>query len=273
MGYYVKVEPDVSIYVEDINPGGSRTILFVHGWPLNHKMFEYQYNVLSGRGYRCIGIDTRGFGKSDKPWSGYTMDRIADDIRGIVEALRLHHFVLAGHSYGGAVSIRYMARHQGYGVCKLALFGAAAPSVTQRPGFPYGHPPEVVTGLIEQTYRNRPEMLRGIQELFLYRHAYEPFVEWFFHLGLEASGHATAKVAQSFRDETTFADLGQIRVPTLILHGKEDKVCLPPLALAQKAGIPHAKLVWLDATGHSLNIEQKDAFNAELIRFVEEDAD
>jgi len=46
MGFYVNVEPDVYIFVEDINPTGSKTILFLHGWPGSHKLFEYQYNQL-----------------------------------------------------------------------------------------------------------------------------------------------------------------------------------------------------------------------------------
>ena len=73
MGYFVTVEPGVKLYVEDINPGGSKTIVFIHGWPLSHKQFEYQFDVLPAMGYRCIGIDWRGFGNSDKPMSGYTL--------------------------------------------------------------------------------------------------------------------------------------------------------------------------------------------------------
>ena len=130
MGYYVRVEPDVNIYVEDVNPGGGKTILFIHGWPLNHKAYEYQFDQLPNMGFRCIGIDTRGFGNSDKPWRGYDYDRLADDVRGVVETLKLRDFTLGGHSMGGAIAIRYMARHNGYGVSKLALFAAAAPSVT-----------------------------------------------------------------------------------------------------------------------------------------------
>lgn len=42
MGYYVKVEPDVKIYVEDLNEGADKTILFIHGWPGSNKLFEYQ---------------------------------------------------------------------------------------------------------------------------------------------------------------------------------------------------------------------------------------
>ena len=92
MGYYVRVEPDVKIYVEDLNPEGKKTILFIHGWPGSHKLFEYQFDQLPKMGYRCIGIDQRGFGNSDKPWRGYDYDRLSDDVRGVVEALKLQEF-------------------------------------------------------------------------------------------------------------------------------------------------------------------------------------
>ena len=81
MGYYVKVEPNVELYVEDLNPEGKNTIVFLHGWPGSHRLFEYQFNQLSKLGYRCIGIDQRGFGKSDKPYGGYDYNRLSDDIR------------------------------------------------------------------------------------------------------------------------------------------------------------------------------------------------
>ena len=75
---------------------------------------------------------------SDKPWGGYDYNRLSDDVRCVVDALKLQDFTLAGHSTGGAIAIRYMARHNGYGVSKLALFAAAAPSLIKRPNFPYG---------------------------------------------------------------------------------------------------------------------------------------
>ncbi|EPZ8711115.1 TPA: alpha/beta fold hydrolase, partial [Clostridium botulinum] len=81
MGYYIRVEPNVKIYVEDLNPEGNKTIVFLHGWPGSHNLFEYQFNQLPKMGYRCVGIDTRGFGNSDKPWSGYGYDRLSDDVR------------------------------------------------------------------------------------------------------------------------------------------------------------------------------------------------
>lgn len=59
MGYYISVEPAVNLYVEDLNPEGKRTIVFLHGWPGSHELFEYQFDVMPGKGYRCIGIDQR----------------------------------------------------------------------------------------------------------------------------------------------------------------------------------------------------------------------
>ncbi|MDF2942851.1 MAG: alpha/beta hydrolase [Herbinix sp.] len=270
MEYYINVEPEVNIFVEDINPGGKRTILFIHGWPLSHKAYEYQFNVLPKMGYRCIGMDTRGFGASDKPWSGYSYDRLADDVRAVVDALRLQDFTLGGHSMGGATAIRYMARHRGCGVSKLALFGAAAPSLTMRPDFPYGLPKEAVTTLIQGAYNDRPKMLRDFGDMFLFQYATQPLSDWFFQLGLVAAGWATADCATTFRDETLFSDLGKIHVPTLILHGIHDKVCLFPLAEAMRQGIKNSKLVPFEYSGHGLFYEERDKFNCELMKFIED---
>ncbi len=169
MGCYVKVEPNVKLYVEDLNPEGKKTILFLHGWPGSHKLFEYQFDQLPKMGYRCIGIDQRGFGESDKPFRGYSYDRLSDDVRCVVEALKLKNVTLLGHSTGGAIAIRYMARHNGYGVSKLVLCAAAAPSLIKRPYFPYGLEREAVDKIIEGTYNDRPKMLQDFGDIFFFQ--------------------------------------------------------------------------------------------------------
>ncbi len=270
MEYYVKTEPDVKIFVHDINPNGKITLLFIHGWPLSHRAYEYQYNRLPAMGFRCIGMDTRGFGNSSKPYSGYTYNNIADDIRAVVNALNLKNFVLCGHSMGGAAAIRYMARYNGYGVAKLALFGAAAPSLTQRPGFPYGQPRETITQIIESSLRDRPQMLRDTAPLFFYKPITQPQSDWFFQLGFEASGAATAACAITFRDEALFKDMGRIKVPTLIMHGIHDEVCLYPLAEVMHQSISNSRLVPFENSGHALFYEEQDKFNNELVNFIKE---
>lgn len=271
MGYFINVEPGVHIFVEDINPAGNKTILFIHGWPGNHNLFEYQFNQLPKRGYRCIGIDCRGFGQSSRPWNGYDYNRLSDDVRAVIDALQLNNIILGGHSTGGGIAVRYMARHHGHGVGKLALFAAAAPSLIQRPYFPYGLPRQAVLDIIQGTYTDRPKMLRDFGNMIFHNYVTSSLSDWIFQLGLEASSWATAAIANTWLDEEElFNDMGKINVPTLILHGLNDKVCLYPLAIAQKNGIRNAKLVPFEACGHFLFYDQLEKFNEELIKFVEE---
>lgn len=270
VGYFVMVEPNVKIYVEDLNPEGKKTILFIHGWPGSHKLFEYQFDQLPRMGYRCIGIDTRGFGNSDKPWRGYDFNRLSDDVRCVVNALKLHDFTLAGHSTGGAIAIRYMSRHKGYGVSKLALFAAAAPSLIKRSNFPYGLDKETVVQLIQGTYTDRPKMLQDFGNIFFYKYITQAFSDWFFQLGLQAAGWATAAIANTWINEVLFSDLEKINIPTLIIHGIHDKVVPFQLGEIQKRSIKNSKLIPFEYSGHAVFYDQKDKFNEELMKFVDE---
>ena len=270
MGYYVRVEENVKIFVEDLNPDGQETILFLHGWPGSHNLFEYQFDQLPKIGYRCIGIDMRGFGESDKPFTGYDYDRLSDDVRMVVAALKLKNFTLAGHSTGGAIAIRYMARHNEYGVSKLVLIDAAAPYLIQTPTNPYGVPIEVIDNIIQGTYNDRPKMLQEFGDIFFFQHITGAFSDWFFQLGLRAAGWATASIAKTWIKEELSSDLEKINVPTLIIHGIHDKVVPFQLGELQNQGIKNSKLIPFKVSGHATFYDQKDKFNEELTRFIEE---
>jgi non-heme chloroperoxidase len=259
VGYFVNVESGVNLYVEDINPGSSKTILFLHGWPLNHNQFEYQFDVLPSMGYRCIGIDWRGFGKSDKPMNGYNYNRLADDIRAVVGALQLNNFTLAGHSTGGAIAIRYMARYNGYGVSKLILIDAAAPT---------GFTAETASTFLAEALNDRPKMIRRVTETFFFQYISDPFSNWFFQMGLQAAGWSTAAIIVTLRDEKLDADLPKISVPTLIIHGIHDKVI--PFAQAQVLNqqIKNSKLVPFQYSGHGPFWEERDKFNQLMAQFI-----
>jgi len=97
----------------------------------------------------------------------------------------------------------------------------------------------------------------------------EPLSDWFFQMGLAAAGWSTAAVANSWLDEKElFSDLGKIQVPTLILHGIHDRICLFPLAEAQNQGIKNSRLVPFIYSGHGLFYDERDRFNKELIQFI-----
>lgn len=266
--YRIEVERGVRVFVEDVNPGGGRPVLFIHGWPVNHQMFEYQFNQLPQYGFRCIGMDLRGFGKSDRPWGGYSYDRLADDVRVVVEALRLTSLSLVGFSIGGAIGIRYMARHAGFGVSRLALVSAAAPVFTKRVDYPYGLTKEEVNFLIMKTYKDRPKMLAEFGETFFASRVSPEFRDWFQDLGLEASGHGTAMAAVSLRDEDLRNDLQKVQVPTGIFHGALDKIVPFQSATVLHQGIRGSELYRFERGGHGVFYDELETFNATLIRFL-----
>lgn len=260
VGYYVSVEEEVKLYVEDLNPEGKIPIVFLHGWPLSHEQFEYQFNVLSSLGYRCIGIDWRGFGRSDKPLHGYNFNRLADDIRQVVEVLQLYNFTLIGHSTGGAIALRYMSRHNGHGVSKLLLVDSAAPT---------GFTADTAEHFLNLALNDRPKMMREVTESFFFQSITNPFSEWFFQLGLQAAGWSTAAVIRMLRDEELNEDLPKIHVPTLIIHGVHDKVI--PFAQAEelKQKIRNSKLVPFYYSGHGAFWEEREKFNQMVNLFIE----
>ena len=266
---YIAVEPNVYVNVTDLNPTAAKTIFWIHGWPGDHNLFEYQLSRFPGMGYRCVAMDCRGFGLSDKPWSGYDYNRLADDVRAVIDAMQLKNITLAGHSTGGAIALRYMARHSGYGVSKLALFAAAAPSLIQRPDFPYGLKKQAVLDIIQGTYTDRPQMLRNFGSTVFFHKVSAPLSDWIFQMGLEAANWSTAAVAQTWINEVLFDDMAKVDVPTLILHGLNDRVCPFPLATALNKGIRGSKLVPFNQCGHFLFYDQMDRFNKELAEFLQ----
>ncbi|WP_051237112.1 alpha/beta fold hydrolase [Paenibacillus pinihumi] len=273
MGHYIKMEDNAKLYVEDI--GSGTPLIFMHGWPLNHKMFEYQFTMLSRRGYRCIGIDQRGFGRSDAPASGYSYDRMADDLRTVIDHLDLQDAVLIGFSVGGAISIRYMARHHAHRISKLALIGAAAPVFTQRLDYPYGMTNKEMNDQIQAVITDRPKMLRDFGKQFLAHKANlfnavsNDFTDWLHQLGLEASAWGTVRVAESLRDEDLRTDLEHIRCSVTIFQGLQDKICPPDFGQLLVKAIPKSTLVQFEDSGHGIMFDEPQKFNDELISFLE----
>jgi non-heme chloroperoxidase len=266
MGHYIEVEKNVKLYVEDIGEG--TPIVFIHGWPINHRMFEYQLTQLPKEGYRFIGIDLRGFGKSDCSLAGYSYNRMADDIRTVIDELKLDNITLIGFSVGGAIAVRYMAKHSGYKVTKLVLIGAAAPIFTQKNDYPYGKSLEEINELMIAIQTDRPKMVADFGKNFLAKDVSIPFSNWLNSLGFEATALGTIKLLESLRDEDLRDDLGKIQVPTAIFHGILDKICPFTFAEMMNKQIEFSKLIPFEESGHGLIYDEKDKFNDELRAFL-----
>lgn len=266
---YIKVETNVRLHLTDAGEG--QPIVLIHGWPLSDEMYEYQYNDLVNKNFRVIGITLRGFGKSDKPFGDYHYDIHALDIKRVLDKLDIKDAVLVGFSMGGAIAVRFVSAYNEDQVTKLVLAGAAVPSWTQREDFPYNLPPKAVDDLIKLNYTDRPKLLSDFAKIFSSTETSlnEGIGSWLNGIGLSASSHATAECLVALRDTDLRPDLEKINIPTLILHGKNDKICSFDLAEQMKAGIKGARLVAFEKSGHSLFLEETKKFNTELIKFAE----
>lgn len=90
--------------------GGGPPMVFVHGWTCDRSHFAPQAAHFSKR-FRCVSVDLRGHGESDKPEQSYTIEGFADDVAWMCGELGVSHAVLAGHSMGGAVALALAAAH------------------------------------------------------------------------------------------------------------------------------------------------------------------
>ena len=267
---YIEVEPNVRLHLTDAGEG--RVIVLIHGWPLSDEMFEYQYINLINHNFRVIGITLRGFGKSDKPYGDYHYEVHVLDIKKVLNFLDIKDAVLGGFSMGGAIAIKFAAADNGTHVSKLALFGAAAPVWTQRDDFPYNLPVSAVNDLIKLNYLDRPKLLSDFAKIFS---ATESALNagigsWLNSICLSASSYATAECLIALRDTDLRGDLGKISIPTVIMHGKKDKICSFDLAEQMKAGISNSHIIAFENSGHSMFLEETKKFNEELIRFAEQ---
>ena len=266
---YIEVETNVRLHVTDAGEG--RPVVLIPGWPLSDEMYEYQYNELIKNNFRAIGISLRGFGKSDKPYNEYNYDKHAIDIKKILSKLDIKDAVLCGFSMGGAIAIRFMSIYNGAHISKLVLAGAAAPIWTQRKDFPYNLPQSAVDDLIKLNYKDRPKLLSDFAKIFSATETSlsEGIGSWLNNICLSASSFATAQCLIALRDTDLRSDLGEIKVPTLIMHGKKDKICSFDLAGQMKAGIAGSHIIAFEQSGHSLFLEETKKFNKELINFAE----
>lgn len=266
---YVEVEKNVNLHVTDLGEG--RTVVLIHGWPLSDAMYEYQYHDLVGDGFRVVGITLRGFGKSDKPFGKYDYDVYADDIKAVLDTLNIKDATLGGFSMGGAIAIHYVAKYNAAHVSKLALFGAAAPIWTKRADYPYGFSNDDVNGLIQLSTTNRPQLLENFGKIFGATETAIPIGlgNWLGGINFEASPYATTQSLIALRDTDLRSSLPQIKIPTAIFHGVQDKICEFALAEQMQKGIKNSYIVRFEKSGHGLFLEELEKFNTELVNFIQ----
>lgn len=224
-------------------------------------MWDPQMPALTQR-YRVLRYDSRGHGESDAPEGPYSMDMLADDALGLLDALGIERAHFCGLSKGGMVGQVLGARH-GDRLISLTLCSTAC----------YMPPPE----LWEERIRTVTEHgMRALADAVVERWFTEDFrseptiaVDSVRHMLLTTPPQGYAGCCAAIRDMDLRDVITDIRVPTLIVVGADDPATPPEKAEEIREHIPGARLEVIPEAAHLLNIEQDVAFTATLIAFLD----
>src|SRR5690349_13385697 len=181
--------------------GTGRPVLLLAGWTLAADMWEYQVPFLVEAGHRCVLLDRRGHGRSDRPSGGYDMDTLADDVAALIEHLDLRGVTLVGHSAGAAEAARYLARHGEDRVAAVAFVAGVLPCLQRSADNPDGAPDEVSEASVAQFRRDRPKWFADRAQGYFATHLFNDVSPALVELGvrqcLQASPHATVELRRA----------------------------------------------------------------------------
>jgi non-heme chloroperoxidase len=273
---YIKKDPSnsssVNIFFEDL--GSGKPVVLIHGWPVSHEMWEYQVTALVNAGYRCIAYDRRGFGQSDKPWTGYDYDTLTSDLHQVIKTLELNDVTLVGFSMGGGEVIRYLGKYGSSRVSKAVLISSVVPLLLKTEDHEEGVPPEIFDGIIANIHKDRPAFLTEFGKEFfsegvLNKPVSMEIQNWMHQLAMVASPKATADCVRSFSETDFRTDLSTVTIPVMIIHGDDDKT-VPIKATSEITSslLPNAAYYRFEGAPHGLFITHKNELNQLLLNFI-----
>ena len=263
---------NIDIYYED--HGSGKPIILIHGYPLSGASWEKQMPVLLNAGYRVITYDRRGFGKSSQPTAGYNYDTFAADLREVITQLKLQDVTLVGFSMGGGEIARYFGKYGSKDMSKAVFIGAVPPFLLKTADNPEGVDGSVFEGIKNAVAADRyaffTEFFKNFYntDQYLGKRVSDDVVRASWNIAAGAS--ATASLAcvptwlEDFRE-----NLKRVDVPTLVIHGDDDRI-VPLAAAGERTAklVKGAKLVVIKGGPHCITWTHADEVNAALLPFL-----
>jgi non-heme chloroperoxidase len=253
--------------------GSGTPIVFAASWALASDMWEYQVPFFVEHGFRCVLLDRRGHGRSDRPPAGYDVDTSADDLAALVEHLDLRDATLVGHSMGGAEVARYLARHGEDRVASVAFLSAVTPFLQQTEDNPGGVPEAVAELAVTQFRTDRPRWFADRAQGFFATHLGNVVSPALIDLGvrrcLATSPMATIGFWRSMFRVDHRDSLRRITVPALVVHGAADQSAPVELTGRRTAElIPGCVYREYPTAGHGLFVTHAEQLNADILELV-----
>jgi pimeloyl-ACP methyl ester carboxylesterase len=279
--HFVPVSDGGSIFVVEHGPRRpTPAVLLLHGITLSSSVWAYQLRDLAEAGYRAAAVDFRGHGRSLSGTDDLTIDRLAADVVEVMAALELEEVVLAGHSMGGMVALRLLARDPasaaGAGRIKALMLAATSACPVRRRGVP------LARGLVAAA---APLLIRSAALSARLPGPTLPAHDLAFLLaritfGADASpgevsftGELTSEVparvsAQLLLEIVRFDEeraLGSIQLPTTVMVGDHDLMTPTSHARAMAERIRGAQLLVLAGCGHMVMLERRHEVDDVLV--------
>ncbi len=253
----------VNIYYEEYGRG--LPLVFLHPFSTNGYIWYFQIFTFALTN-RCVVIDERGHGRSDKPRAGYAIPRMARDVAAVFDALKIERAVLIGNSIGGMIALQfnldYPERVAGNVIVSSATgLSRELPAGTMAA---FERDYEGTFGsLIEGTVSAKSKRERG-EILDVMKSQFRVEANFPRHVFNASTQDPEGVFNWDITDR-----LSRIRKPTLIFAGEEDFGTPVALNKVLADNIPGAELRVLKDIGHYYHLEQPREFNAELRRFIE----
>lgn len=269
---YITTKDNVRLYYKDW--GAGRPVIMLHGWPLSSDTFDDLALAVADGGFRAIAYDRRGFGRSEQPWSGYDYDTLSDDLAAVIEQTGAADATLVGFSMGGGEVVRYMSRHAGRGVAQAVLIGSVVPYMPKDASNPQGVDPAVFREMAQGIESDRAGFWGTFFRQFygmgmLTSPVTDEVLEWSRTMAMQASLKATLSCAHAFATTDFRRDLGSVNVPTLIIHGTDDKTVPIDVSSRRAAALlPHASSLEYDGGPHGLLASHKQQLAKDVLQFL-----
>jgi len=268
----IKTTGGVSLFAKDWGTG--KPVIMLHGWPLSSDTFDDLGIAVANAGFRAIAYDRRGFGRSDQPWDGYDYDTLSDDLAAVVKHAGGKDVTLIGFSMAGGEIARYMSRHDGAGVSRAILIASIVPYMLKTSDNPKGVDISVFDGMTQAMQADRAKFWGAFFKDFYgagsrSHSVSDEVLAWSQTLAMKASLKATLDCANSFATTDFRKDLKAFKVPTLVIHGTEDKtVPIDASGRAAAAGIKGSKLIEYDGGPHGLLATHKTRIASDVLKFL-----
>ena len=230
----------IQLHVRDAGDG-ELALVFLHYWGGSSRTWRYVIDALPST-YRTVAYDHRGWGESQVPADGYTIDDLADDAQGVIDALQLQRYVVVGHSMGGKVAQCIAARRP------EGLAGVVAPGEVDH------HDPVLTDEQRAQlavAYDSRESIAFALDHVLTARPLAGEAREQVIADSLRGAPQAKAAWPNAAMREDISSAVKGIDVPVLVIAGEHDRVDSPDTL--RKALLPHiaqASMEVVPGVGH-----------------------